>query len=100
MTRVLLVGLSFLLLVSELRAKVSVQLEGQPIAITTSRYSARIEPDGCLTNLKLGGVEFFAAGVGFSRGSYFYLGKPLKLPNVERIGNTVIEATGDLATIR
>ena len=82
------------------RAKVAVELEGQPISVTAAGYKARIEPDGCLTNLAVGGIEFFAPGVSISRGSYFYLGGPLKLSDVQRVDDDVVIASSDKAEIR
>lgn len=41
--------------------------------ISATGYEAAVaKGDGCLYSLKLKGGEFFAAGVGVSRGSYFY----------------------------
>ena len=81
-------------------AKVAVELESQPIAVKTSSYTARIEADGCLPNLLLNGIQFLAPGVNISRGSYFYQGKPLELPNVKRLEGNVVEAAGEAAAIR
>ena len=83
-----------------LYAEVSVELEAQPIAIKTPHYEARIEPDGCLTQLKLGNINYFAPGVGISRGSYFYQGGPIKLKQVAVTGENRVEADSDDASIR
>ena len=55
MERYLFCVLAVLLGGESASAKVTVQLEDQPIAVKTSTFTARIEPDGCLTNLALGG---------------------------------------------
>jgi Carbohydrate esterase, sialic acid-specific acetylesterase len=81
-------------------AKVSIVAEGSPLAITAAGYDARIEADGCLTNLRIDGREFLAPGVSISRGSYFFLGGPLKLTKVERVSDNVVAASSDAASIR
>jgi hypothetical protein len=81
-------------------AEVTIVSEGSPLAVSAAGYEARIEADGCLTNLRVDGHEFLAPGVSFSRGSYFYQGGPLKLANVERVSDHVVVASSDVATIR
>ena len=68
--------------------------------MSAAGYDARIEADGCLTNLRIGGREFLAPGVSISRGSYFFLGGPLKLTKVERVSDNVVVASSDAASIR
>lgn len=80
-------------------AEVILELEPQPIAVKTTQYEARVEPDGCLTELKLGNINYFAPGVGISRGSYFYQGGPLKLDEVKVTGGSRVEASGEHAAV-
>lgn len=57
-------------------------------SITTDNYKATVAADGCLTNLKIDGEEFFAPKVGISRGSYFFANnKPLAITGVIHKGN-------------
>ena len=81
-------------------AKVAIVAERSPLVVSAADYDARIEPDGCLTNLRIGGREFLAPGVSISRGSYFFLGGPLKLKKVERMSDNVVVASSDEASIR
>lgn len=81
-------------------AKVSVELEQQPVAIQGADYAARVEPDGCLTKLSIQRVEFLAAGVGISRGGYFYQNGVLRLPEVTPPADDVVEARGEQAAVR
>ena len=80
-------------------AEVLLEREPQPIAVKTTNYEARVEPDGCLTELKLGGINYFAPGVGISRGSYFYQGGPLKLDEVKVTRESRVEASGKDAAV-
>lgn len=100
MIRPLMAALPALLLCQISLAEVTVKLEEQPIAIETQHYSARIEPDGCLTNFAPGGINFLAPGVSISRGAYFFKAEPLKLPDIERLGNGVVIANGVHASVR
>ncbi len=81
-------------------AEVQIVAEGSPLAVSATGYDARIEADGCLTNLRVDGREFLAPGVSISRGSYFFLGGPLKLTDVQRESNIVVVASSDEASIR
>jgi serine/threonine protein kinase len=66
-------------------------------------YQATVEGDGCLTHLRVGGVEFFKPGVDISRGSYFYHTQDmtaLALPKIERTAGTGLMALGSKASIR
>lgn len=100
MSRILVLFSSYVLLSQPSYAKVSVKLEEQPIAVKTAKYEARIEPDGCLTQLKLGGINYFAPGVSVSRGSYFYQNGPLKLRNLKRMDDDIVVANSEQASIR
>lgn len=100
MNRLLMLFLSYALLSQYSYAKVSVKLEEQPIAVKTANYEARIEPDGCLTQLKIGGINYFAPGVSISRGSYFYQNGPLKLRNLKRMDDDIVVANSQQASIR
>jgi eukaryotic-like serine/threonine-protein kinase len=66
----------------------------------TDAYEAVVEGDGCLTHLRVDGVEFFKPGVGISRGSYFHQQDTLKLPDVTQSEAAVITAQGEKAAIR
>ena len=92
--------LCWLVLAARVHGEVAIQAEGSPLTISSPFYEARIEADGCLTNLRVGGHEFLAPGVAISRGSYFFLGGPLKLSHVERVGNNTVDASNDVAAIR
>ncbi len=81
-------------------ADLTIVTEGSPLAIKSAFYEARIEADGCLTNLRIQGREFLAPGVAISRGSYFYQSGPVKLPKIERPSENVVVAKGDSASIR
>jgi hypothetical protein len=66
-------------------------------------YQATVEADGCLTHLRIGGVEFFKPGADISRGSYFFHtqdGAVLALPKIERTAGTGLVARGSKASIR
>ena len=81
-------------------ADITIVTEGSPLAIKSDLYEARIEADGCLTNLRVQGREFLAPGVAISRGSYFFQNGPVKLPKIERPSENVVVAKGDAASIR
>jgi eukaryotic-like serine/threonine-protein kinase len=81
-------------------ATVTIKTEGSPLSIHTASYDAQVETDGCLTNLRIKGHDLLAAGVGISRGSYFFQDGALKLPNVKQESEQAIEASSELATIR
>lgn len=81
-------------------AEISVAREGKTYHVITARYEAIIADDGCLTNLLIGGLEFFKSGIGSSRGSYLHQGEPLKLPQMEQPAENVVVAKSDRATIR
>ena len=83
-----------------LGAEVIVQSVEQPLAVKGSNYEAQIATDGCLTNLAVEGLNFFAPGVSISRGSYFFRDAPLQLSVLPRTSEDVIEAENDQASIR
>ncbi len=66
----------------------------------TDLYEATVEEDGCLTNLRVDGVEFLASGVGVSRGAYFHQAETEKLPDVLQPELRAITAQGAGAAIR
>jgi serine/threonine protein kinase len=66
----------------------------------TDAYEAVVEGDGCLTHLRVDGVEFFKPGVGISRGAYFHQQNTQKLPDVAQPEARVITAQGESAAIR
>jgi hypothetical protein len=66
----------------------------------TARYQAVVEADGCLTSLRVGGVEWLWAGGSISRGTYFYNGMTLKLPTIEEPAVDVLVAKSDQASVR
>jgi hypothetical protein len=96
----LLATLSSLIVVASANADVAIVASGSPLDIAAAGYEARIDVDGCLTNLRIGGHEFLAPGVSISRGAYFFQGGVLKLPTVERPSGNVIAAHSDAASIR
>ena len=53
----------------------------------TDAYEAVVEGDGCLTHLRVDGVEFLKPGVGISRGAYFHQQDTAKLPDVSPAGS-------------
>lgn len=68
--------------------------------IKTSKYSARVEPDGCLTSFRSGGAEFLRADFGFARGAYLFQGDVLSLPEVERSEPRSVAMRSKQAVIR
>ncbi|MBI5685387.1 MAG: hypothetical protein HZC54_09905 [Verrucomicrobia bacterium] len=81
-------------------SEVSITREGDVYHVIAAKYEAIIADDGCMSNLLVGGLDLFKAGIGSSRGSYFHQGEPLKLPKIERPAENVITAGSDRATIR
>ena len=68
--------------------------------IQAPKYEARVEPDGCMTSLKVDGAEFLKPGVGISRGAYFHISTALKLTDIKRTAANTIEAKGEQAAIK
>jgi cephalosporin-C deacetylase-like acetyl esterase len=63
-------------------------------AIESKEYSARIGADGNLSALRVNGVDFLAASDQGPAASFF-VGKPIKLSKVAKVGTTTIEAKDD-----
>jgi hypothetical protein len=80
--------------------EISITREGNSHHVITARYEAILADDGCMSNLLVGGMEFFKAGDAASRGSYLHQGEPLKLTRVERPADNVLVTASDRATIR
>jgi serine/threonine protein kinase len=81
---------------------------GQDRRFKEAAYEAVVGPDGNLTSLRVGGVEFLRTGVRFgphvARGSYFFFDKEnapgvVKLTNIEQPAKNVLKATGDRFTV-
>ncbi len=69
--------------------------------IHAPKYNATIEPDGCLTSLRAGGVEWLRPGLDISRGLYLHQEDgTIKLPTLEQAGANVVTAKGDRGSIR
>jgi hypothetical protein len=71
--------------------------------ISSPLYEARVEGDGCLTQIKILNEKFLSPDVGISRGSYFndaFWGGALKFPYVEQTGSHTIYAYNDSASIQ
>lgn len=68
--------------------------------IQTSKYTARIEADGCLTSFRIAGSEFLRADFGFSRGGYLFQDALLTLPKVERADPRGVTVRSDRAVVR
>ncbi|TWU28452.1 sialate O-acetylesterase [Bythopirellula polymerisocia] len=81
-------------------AEVAIRTESSPLSVSSQEYQARIEADGCLTNLRIGGHEFLAPGVSISRGSYFFSGGPLQLSSIEQAADNIVTASNETAAIR
>ena len=89
---------------------VSITDAGGGRQIKTRHYEATVEGDGCLTSLRVGGVEYLWPGGDISRGAYFFRptggaagGPPAgtqKLPLVEQPGPNIVTARNDLLSIR
>jgi hypothetical protein len=83
---------------------------GSPVAVSNRTaagrtiqqpgYEAVVADDGCLTNLRLAGLEFLKPGVNISRGTYFHQNGALKLPAITEPAGNVIAASGDKAAVR
>ncbi len=86
--------------VAQLRAEVAIHTENSPLKVVSQNYEARIEADGCLTNLRIGGHEFLAPGVSISRGSYFFAGGPLRLSSIKHLADNIVAASNETAAIR
>ena len=70
--------------------------------VTALHYEADVEADGCLTSLRVGGVEFLRPGLNISRGTYFLQDKvdaALSLPEIDQPSANVLTARGQKASI-
>jgi serine/threonine protein kinase len=81
---------------------VTIQRENNLRHIQAPAYEATVEDDGCLTSLRIGGVELLKPGVSVSRGAYFHsqILQTLKLPTIEQPSPTVLTAQSDQASVR
>jgi hypothetical protein len=69
--------------------------------IKTPHYEAVIERDGCLTSLRVGGIEMLWAGGPVSRGLYLFDNGPLKLDRIEQNPKApIVIARNDRAELR
>jgi serine/threonine protein kinase len=70
--------------------------------VSTPKYEAVVANDGCVTSLKIGGVELLRPGVSISRGGYFHRAKvgTLRMPQTEQPAPNVVTARGDLSAAR
>jgi serine/threonine protein kinase len=81
-------------------AGVAIQVNRGVHQVQAPRYEAFIESDGCLTSLRVGGVEFLHGG-GKARGSYFTRpgGDPLKLTTIDKRSGSSLRVRGKEAEI-
>jgi len=93
-------SLALLLLLSSLvYAGVEHRKSGKNLVVKGDTYEAVVAPDGCLTSLRVGGIEFLAPGVGNTRGAYLYQGGVQRMKSVDRKGDSYL-AKGDVGSIR
>jgi serine/threonine protein kinase len=84
-------------------AGVTVKDEKGNRRVVATKYEALVEKDGCMTSLKIAGVEMFRPGISFSRGLYFHqeeVGTFIPMPQVDQPGDNVITARGERSSIR
>ncbi len=70
--------------------------------ILATKYEALVEKDGCMTSLKIAGVELFRPGVSFSRGLYFHqeeVQNAIPMPQIEQVGDNVVKARGERSSM-
>jgi serine/threonine protein kinase len=82
---------------------VTVTAEKAGRRVQAAKYEALVENDGCLTSLKVGGVELLWPGLSVSRGAYFYQqdkGGLVRMPAVEQPSANVVTARGDHSSAR
>jgi serine/threonine protein kinase len=72
---------------------------GSARQVRKAGYETTVGDDGCLTSLRVGGVEFFRPGVDVSRGLYLHDGQLVRLPDIDQKGD-VITAKGDKGSLR
>jgi hypothetical protein len=73
--------------------------------VLAPKYEARIDADGCVTSLKVAGVELLRPGIDVSRGAYFHQEVPGQkpvptMPTVEQPSANVVTAKGDRCSAR
>lgn len=81
-------------------AEVSIIRDNNQYQIRGTGYEATVAHDGCLTNLRINGLEFLKSSPSFPRGAYLYQKGLLPLPTVEQQGDNIINAKCDKATAR
>ncbi|MBI3922802.1 MAG: hypothetical protein HY318_15385, partial [Armatimonadetes bacterium] len=81
-------------------AAVAITTENNLRSVQASSYEATVEGDGCLTSLRVGGLEFFKFSPSFPRGAYLFQGGFLPLPKVVQDGGNAIVAKCDKAAVR
>jgi hypothetical protein len=70
-------------------------------AIRKPGYDAVVEADGCLTSLRVRGVELLRPGVDVSRGLYLHNGKEaVALPQIQEPAPDVVTAAGSQGALR
>jgi serine/threonine protein kinase len=83
-------------------APVSIQTVNDTRHIRGPSYEAVVEADGCVTSLRVSGVELLRPGLDISRGAYCHQEgtAALPLPIIEQPAPTVVTARGELASVR
>ncbi len=71
-----------------------------PRRVRSDLYEAVVEEDGCLSSLRVDGVEFLHPGLDVSRGSYFLQKGPQRLTDLRQPEANVLTADGANASIR
>jgi serine/threonine protein kinase len=90
---------------------VAIKDEPDGLHVNAPKYEAVIDADGCLSGLRVGGVEFLKTGLPLaggktkSSGAYFYSEQEgnrglVPLRNIERPSAGVVVATGDKFSVR
>jgi len=85
------------------REGVAIKADKDGRHVRAPKYEALVANDGCVTSLKIGGVELLRPGVSFSRGSYFHqegTEAALPMPAVEEPAANVVTAKGDRSSAR
>ncbi|HEX2952029.1 MAG TPA: hypothetical protein VHV83_21045 [Armatimonadota bacterium] len=80
-------------------ADVTISKTGDNQQVKATRYEATVAADGCMTNLRIGGVDILKSGISISRGAYFYQDGTLKLSTIEQPTPTSLSAKSDKAAI-
>ncbi len=79
---------------------VTVEEQDGSYRVRAATYEASVGEDGCLTSLRVNGVEFLPSTERIPRGAYFFQGGALQLADIVRPDDSVIEAKSDKASIR